>query len=206
MSSDPRFTILELAAALVVGPLLAFGTLAAIVIVDPKPAFDHRLLGFLNGHAEGTTFGGVAELIVWACLWIGLVALLGLVGALSFTRRYASALFLASATLGAIVIEKTLKSAFERPPINDGQNYSFPSGSAMVSLAFVVACIYLAGRGHRAWAFALGSAVVFAYGLSIVSLGWHYPSDVAAGWCFALALVSALWFSLGRPTLDRSSS
>jgi hypothetical protein len=29
---------------------------------------------------------------------------------------------------------------------------------------------------------------------------------VVAGWCFALALVSALWFGLGRPTLERANA
>ena len=202
-SGSFRYSGLGLAAALVAVPLLIFGGLAAIVIKDPEPAFDSRLLGFLSEHAEGTLFGGAAELLVWACLWLGLFGLLSVVGALSLTRSYASAVFLVSTTVGVIVLEKALKSAFEREPINRGESYSFPSGSAMVSLGIVAACVYVAGQGRRAWALAGGAVLVFAYGLSIVSLGWHYPSDVAAGWCFALALVSALWFGLGRPTFDR---
>jgi membrane-associated phospholipid phosphatase len=204
-SGNSRFTILELA-ALVAVPLIAFAGLAAIVIRDPEPALDYRLLAFLHGHTEGTSFGDAASLLVWVCLWLGLIGLLTLLGALSLTRRYAPALFLVSATLGVIVFERALKSAFEREPINHGESYSFPSGSAMVSLAVVAACVCVAGRGHRAWAFAGGTALVFVYGLSIVSLGWHYPSDVVAGWCFALALVSALWFGLGRPTLGRANA
>jgi membrane-associated phospholipid phosphatase len=201
-----RSAVLGQRTTLVAVPLLVFVALAAVVIDDPEPALDHRLLAFLHGHTEGTALAGAAELLVWACLWLGLGMLLALMGTLSVTRRYSSAVFMASTIIGALVLEKALKHAFKRAAIDQGESYSFPSGSAMISLALVAAFVFISGRRRRAWAFAGGVTLVFVYGLSIVSLGWHYPSDVAAGWSFGLALVSALWLCLGRPTLDRASA
>jgi undecaprenyl-diphosphatase len=128
--------------------------------------------------------------------------LLAVLGALSIRRRFASALFLGSVIVGSLVLEKALKQAIERAAINHEQTYSFPSGSATVSLAVVVALALLSGYRRRRWAFAAGAGVVVVYGLSIVSLGWHYPTDVVAGWCVAVALASALWFALGKPTFE----
>lgn len=189
---------------LVAFPLLLFAALAAVVVDDPVPRLDSRLLTFLNEHTEGSAFAGAADLLVAASLWLGLAIVLVLIGLLSFRRRFVPALFLGSVTLGTVVLERLLKHAFERAAINEGESYSFPSGSAMVSLGVVAAVVLLAGY-RRAWASAGGATLVFAYGLAIVSLGWHYPSDVAAGWCLALSLVAAMWLALGRPTLARAS-
>jgi membrane-associated phospholipid phosphatase len=190
--------------ALVAVPLSIFVVLAVVVSDDSKLSPDERLLMFLNGNVEGSALGGAAELLVRACLWLGLVILLALIGALCVRRRFASALFLGSVTAGSFVLEKTLKLTVERAAINHGQGYSFPSGSAMTSLAVVAALVLLSGHRRRAWAWAAGAGLVFVYGLSIVSLAWHYPSDVVAGWCVAVALVAALWLVLGRPTLERA--
>ena len=200
-----RSAVLGTRTALVAAPLLVFVALAGIVTDDPEPALDHRLLAFLNGHTESTALAGAAELVVWACLWLGLGALVSVMSLLSVTRRYTSALFIGSTVIAAVVLERALKHAFQRAPINEGESYSFPSGSAMISLAIVAALVFVWGPGRRAWVSVGGLALVLVYGLSIVGLGWHYPSDVAAGWCLALALASALWLGFGRPTLDRTT-
>jgi membrane-associated phospholipid phosphatase len=198
----PKRELLAWGGVLVGVPLLLFFALAAIVVDDPEPRLDYRLLTFLAENTEGSAYAGAADLLVAACLWLGLAILVVLIGALSLRRRFTPALFLCSVTVGTLVLEKALKHAFERAAINQGGSYSFPSGSAMLSLGVVAAIVLLAGYGRRAWASAGGAALVFAYGLAIVSLGWHYPSDVAAGWCMALALVAALWLAFGRPTFD----
>jgi undecaprenyl-diphosphatase len=189
---------------LLVVPLLIFVVLAVLVSDNAKPGPDARLLTFLNENVEGSALAGAAELLVGACLWLGLVILPAIIGALSFRRRFTPALFLASVTVGSFLVERVLKHTVERAAINHGQGYSFPSGSAMISFAVIAAVVLLSGDRRRAWACAAGAGLVFAYGLSIVSLGWHYPSDVVAGWCLAVALVVTLWLVLGRPTLGRA--
>ena len=78
-------------------------------------------------------------------------------------------------------------------------NDSFPSGHAVASMAFVAAVTRLAWPTRHRWA-ALGGGAVFValVGLSRVYLGYHYLSDVAAGWCLSLAWVMVLGFAFGR--------
>jgi membrane-associated phospholipid phosphatase len=40
--------------------------------------------------------------------------------------------------------------------------------------------------------------LVVAYGVLLVVQSWHYPSDIVAGWCFALAWAAGLWLVLRR--------
>ncbi len=120
-------------------PLLVFVALAALVRADPKPDLDERLLMFLNGSVEGSALGDAAELLTVACLWAGAIILLAVLGALSVRRRFASAVFLGSVIVGSLVLERALKHVIERAAINQEEAYSFPSGSATVSLAVVVA-------------------------------------------------------------------
>jgi len=183
-------------------PLLMFIALAALVRANPKPDLDERLLMFLNGYAERSVLGDALEFLAVTCLWAGAIILLAVLGALFIRRRFASALFLGSVIVGSIVLERALKHVIERAAINHEQTDSFPSGSATVSLAVVVALALLSGYRRRRWAFAAGAGIVVVYGLSIVSLGWHYPTDVVAGWCVAVVLAAALWFALGEPTFE----
>jgi len=192
-------------AALVAVPLLIFGALVALVSDDSRLGAEERLVAFLNEKVEGSALGGPAELLLRASLWLGLVIVLVLVAVLCLRRRLVPALFLGSVTAGAFVLERALKHTVEREAINHGQGYSFPSGSAMISLAVVAALVLLFGYHRRVWAWALAASLAFVYGLSMVSLAWHYPSDVVAGWCVAVALVAALWLLLGRPALGHAS-
>jgi len=87
-------------------------------------------------------------------------------------------------------------------PLHTG-NDSFPSGHAVSSMAFVAAMVRLAWPTRHRWAaIGFGAAFVALVGVSRVYLGFHYLSDVAAGWCVSLIWVMLLGFALG-PALDR---
>jgi undecaprenyl-diphosphatase len=45
--------------------------------------------------------------------------------------------------------------------------------------------------------------IVIAYGGLLVFQLWHYPSDVMAGWCIALAWVTGVWLALRRAASRR---
>jgi undecaprenyl-diphosphatase len=110
---------------------------------------------------------------------------------------------------GQGLLEKTLKSYFERPrppalvdyPIAEG--FSFPSGHALVAFCFygILACFVtarVAGRARRAAIWAAVAALVLLIGLSRVYIGIHHLSDVLAGyalgafWIAAVALAEEL--------------
>jgi membrane-associated phospholipid phosphatase len=187
----------------VAGPLMLFAVLAMNVTGGAPPEPDRRLLLSLYRNTHGTPLGRAAEFVADPGRWLGLAVILGLFAWLVVRHRLAHALLLAVATGGALALESPLKGLFERPAANRGvDGYSFPSGSAMVSLAAVAAVVLLVGPARHRWlAVAGGATLVLAYGFAIVSLGWHYPSDVLAAWCIALPLVIVLWLALGRPTL-----
>jgi undecaprenyl-diphosphatase len=125
----------------------------------------------------------------------GLTAALVLV--LLARRRLRHAVFLVGAIGGAVVLSSVVKELVQRPPIEGPPDeYSFPSGSSAWVMATVVAFSLLAaGRRRRVVAVA-GLAIGVAYCAVLTFEQWHYPSDVLAGWCLALAWVSALWLLL----------
>lgn len=126
-----------------------------------------------------------------------LAAVLGLV--LVLRRRFRDAVFLGGSIGGAVLLSSLVKALVERPPIEGGGEYSFPSGTATWSMAITAAAVLLArSRRERLLALVLGAAFVLAFGAIITFEEWHYSSDVLAGWCLALAWVTALRLALYR--------
>ena len=122
-------------------------------------------------------------------------------------RRRAAVVF-AVAALGAEALDQIMKLLFHRlrpepffglvSPIT----HSFPSGHAMVSCCFFgVLAVILAARGapwarsrlKRTAIFAAAALVVALMGFSRVYLGFHYPTDVLAGYAAAV-----IWLAVVR--------
>jgi membrane-associated phospholipid phosphatase len=82
-----------------------------------------------------------------------------------------------------------------------GQNDSFPSGHAVGSMAVVAALVVLVWPTRHRWPVVIaGGVFAAAVGASRVYLGLHFPSDVLAGWSWAVAWTAAMWlFVLRRP-------
>ena len=125
----------------------------------------------------------------------------GLTAALSIVllarREFRSAVFLVGAIAGAVVLSSIVKELVRRPPIEGPPDeYSFPSGSSTWVMATVIAVSLLAAGRRRRVVAAAGLAIGVAYCAVLTFEQWHYPSDVLAGWCLALAWVAALWLVL----------
>jgi undecaprenyl-diphosphatase len=115
-----------------------------------------------------------------------------LVATFVIQRRFGAAGMLVLVTGGAQLLNNVLKDAFHRvrPETVIGwiaaQQYSFPSGHAMVSAAFYGYLNYLAWRLLHGWIRLLVSALVtlliLAIGASRIYLQAHYLSDVIAGY------------------------
>jgi membrane-associated phospholipid phosphatase len=127
----------------------------------------------------------------------------GLLG-LWFARRKRrnQLIFLFSTVGGAALLNLILKHIFLRPrPIFPQaflvvSGFSFPSGHAMISLAFYGAIAYLAFsmlKRRRSKLLAAGGALVVSalIGFSRLYLGVHYLSDVLAGWA-----AGGLWLAV----------
>ena len=141
-----------------------------------------------------------------------------LVGWLLAAKRRRAAVMFAVTALGAEGLDQILKLLFHRPRpepffgLASPVTHSFPSGHAMVSCCyFGVLAAILAARGAP-WApsrlkrisiFSAAALLVAVMGFSRVYLGFHYPTDVLAGYAAAaiwLAVVRAVYLVFTAPS------
>lgn len=109
-------------------------------------------------------------------------------------------LWLSLTMAGALILNITLKLAFERSrpqPFfgNLPQTYSFPSGHSLLSFCFygVMAGLIMArvrSRWLRILVWCAAAVLILLIGVSRIYLGVHYPSDVVAGYA-----AGAIWVS-----------
>jgi undecaprenyl-diphosphatase len=133
-------------------------------------------------------------------------------------RRWGAAFLLVVVVAGAQMLNNLLKDVFHRtrpePVANflSAQQWSFPSGHAMVSAAFYFFLAYLAWRltaGFGRWLVVIGLLMlVLLVGISRIYLQAHYLSDVIAGyaagflWTDAVIVGSYLLSTRRRRTLS----
>jgi membrane-associated phospholipid phosphatase len=177
--------------------LYAFAWLAYQVLDQETQTLDLSALHFLQRLASPdlTLAARLLSLMGSEAVVVLGVVLLAMFG---WQQRWGAAFVLILVTGGAQVLNDVLKELFHRTrpePVTGlihAQNFSFPSGHAMVSAAFYFYLAYLSWRFvHGWWRGALvGSLIllVLLIGLSRLYLEAHYLSDVIAGY-----LAGFLW-------------
>lgn len=126
------------------------------------------------------------------------------VSAVLWARRWRHAVVMLAITMaGAGVLVEVLKLGFHRlrpepyfhmaPPAS----FSYPSGHSLFSFAFFGAVASLTtSRVARRWVritiWAAAAAIIVLVGLSRIYLGFHYPTDVIAGYLTAFIWVIAV--------------
>ncbi|MBV8718315.1 MAG: phosphatase PAP2 family protein [Chloroflexi bacterium] len=178
--------------------LYAFAWLATEVLEQDTQAIDMGTLNFLQRFSSPQlTWLAQGVSLMGSQVVIALGAALLVV--FFWQRRWGAAVSLILVTAGAQLLNDVLKEAFHRArpvPVAgfvDAQQFSFPSGHAMVSAAFYLYLAYLSWRLVRShWRRTLmgGALVVLVLliGLSRLYLEAHYLSDVIAGY-----LAGVLW-------------
>jgi membrane-associated phospholipid phosphatase len=183
--------------------LLAFAALAYHARTGAISAWDREAVDYFDRrYYDFGALRRLAEVLVYLGLVVGAAIALALLVVLAGRGLRRQALFWTLAVGTPMLLTPVLKWIVGRPQIgaHPESDYSFPSGNATVSCAFVAALFLLLPRIRRAAvlpAVALGSA----YGAALVLLLWHYPSDVVAGWCVALAWVTGIWVALRAPVV-----
>jgi membrane-associated phospholipid phosphatase len=111
--------------------------------------------------------------------------------------RRGEALFGLVMVAGLAAAEPVLKEIFARPPPGrGGSGWSFPSGTAMVTAGVAYWLVLVTRRrGLASPPVAVAAGFVVAFGVAMVYLRWHYPTDILAGWALAFAWVSGLWLT-----------
>jgi membrane-associated phospholipid phosphatase len=184
------------------GPLLAAFLCAAAIVplavaaysFEPAESLDWHLLVDLRrevgfGHDIAAMFANLGDL---AALLVMLAAVCAI--GLYFGRRrevLAAVVVVAGANLTTQVLKGVLEhvrtKAFEHGWELPWPN-SFPSGHTTAAASIAVALLLVAPAGYRLLAAGAGAAITGVVGLSVVILGWHYPSDVLGA-----LLVVAAW-------------
>jgi membrane-associated phospholipid phosphatase len=130
-------------------------------------------------------------------------------------RGLAAGALLAAAGLSSQILQRVL--AETRPEgyfdgATEGAHVNadaFPSGHATASMALALAALLVAPSRRRPLVAACGVLFVLAVTFSILEKGWHFPTDVIAGYLltagWALAVVAALHFA-GAAGPDRTAS
>jgi membrane-associated phospholipid phosphatase len=163
-------------------------------------SWDRGPVEFFDRHYDD--FEALRELVkvlVKGSIVVGVLFGAGLLAALVAVGSFRRAAFWGLTVGGALVFTRILKELIERPEIGVHQReYSFPSGNATATTAGLIALVLLLPPGRLRRIVAIAAAVILPlYGLALVLLLWHYPSDVVAGWALGIAWVLALRLALG---------
>jgi undecaprenyl-diphosphatase len=203
--------------ALIVGllALLGFLSVGLLVASGISTSLDNAILDGLHRSATPTVI--TAALLVSMLGSEAVFVLLPLSAIVLWFRRLRwQALEVVVATIGAQALNDVLKLFFHRPRPSGlvvasslpGQAYSFPSGHAMVSIAFYGVLAYIGwrllhGRARGAW-IAVMVGVVLLIGVARLILEAHYPTDVLASWAAGLVWVDATLVGIGYAHQRRS--
>ncbi|MEO7143702.1 MAG: phosphatase PAP2 family protein [Bryobacteraceae bacterium] len=188
---------------------LFFAWLGEEVLDGETLHFDNRILALVHGDSRPALTQGLL-LVTWIGSTAPVIALTLVALAVFWLRnRRRDAVVLAITIVGASVLMYFLKIGFHRvrPPPYFGlaplQSFSFPSGHSLVAFCFYGVLAHLVNSriqqfAVRAGIWALAVLMVLLIGFSRIYLGFHYPTDVLAGyaagivWVFAIVLAEPL--------------
>jgi membrane-associated phospholipid phosphatase len=174
--------------------LLALVPLAfAAYKIGPTSHLDNTLLLRIV-RDEGSSAYLPAEVIsLIGELPVVIVLLAGIVLLGRHLGRRREALVAVAVVLGAGVTTQLLKFVFAYPRFQDAwwmnpHELAFPSGHTTAAASLSIALLLVVPPPHRLAAAAVGVLATGGVGISVVVLGWHYPSDVIGG-----LLVASAW-------------
>lgn len=132
------------------------------------------------------------------------LAVVGTVVFLALVRKFGPAIYVALATIGGTLSVQGLKLLFARdrpdfvPDVAQMTSKSFPSGHSSLSAIVYLTLAVLVARELKplvlkSYVVLLAMAICALVGISRVYLGFHWPSDVVAGWTFGSAWALVCW-------------
>lgn len=151
-----------------------------------------------RGETLFTRIATLGDAVPIALIAIGLT----LVALLRGRPRVAVAVLL---LVGATSVSSQLLKAVLAYPRDAGLGAAaFPSGHSTAAMTVALCLVLVAPARLRVLAGLVGMAFALGVGFGVISLSWHYPSDVlagyllAAGWTFAV-VSGLLWLEQRRP-------
>ena len=178
-----------IAAALGCGVLFALVVAAAYAVgpVERLDAKSLRSLWVIADNGDALAPHVIAHLADPAplVLFLGAIAAVGL-----YLGRREHVVAAIAAVGCAAVASQVFKVVLAHPRIDplylSLHEAALPSGHAVAAMSVAVAAVVIAPRSLRVPAAVGGALFAIAVGISVVSLGWHYPADVLAGYLLAV--------------------
>jgi len=161
------------------------------------PSRDSAGVGYFGGVAWSFTALGSPEIVAFFSAAV--------LGFLLLLKRLREATFVLVSIGGGTVLGYLAKSVFgyvrphHAPAADVMINTSFPSGHALLAALFFFSGAILLWKElkaslPRSYVYALAVSAVVLTGTSRVYLGLHWPSDVIAGWAFAVGWTATAHF------------
>jgi len=192
--------------------LILFGALMLLTSSGVTDAVDDAVLSSLE-ETKSPQLTAVLTVISVMGAWPTVVAIIALFALREWRRGQADWRQLFVATAGGGLLSLLIKRAIKRPrPTQIGglfgaSGFSFPSGHAVLSLAFYgmlarILARRTASRRRAIAIYAIVGLLVLLIGYSRLYLGVHYLTDVTAGYAIGEAWLSAvvLWFDRREAT------
>ncbi|CAD5967783.1 Phosphoesterase PA-phosphatase related protein [Planktothrix tepida] len=188
-------------------PLLLFGILALKVGESSSGLpWDLSIL-FAIHSIEQPQLESLAIILTFTCTSLGIVFLATpVVLILGYQKQWRSLLYLILTLSGSGILSQSAKVFFHRIRPHLWQSsypfpstFSFPSGHALLSMAFVIVLILITWRTKwRGFVIGLGGLFVLGIAWTRLYLGVHFPSDILAGWFLAItwSILSSLLLNI----------
>lgn len=180
--------------------VIFFASLLEDVYEQESFAFDRAVMSFTGSFVSPWLTGVFKFVTLFGTYGLQLALSVILLVVLYRRARWREGVMLVTAVNGAGLLNIILKNIIQRPrpdvpPLVTATGYSFPSGHAMLSMAFYGMLAYIllrevGGTGRKAAVLAGFAAFVLLIGVSRVYLGVHYPTDVLAGFAAGGAWLS----------------
>jgi membrane-associated phospholipid phosphatase len=177
--------------------IAAFVILLTVVYTTERgAAADERALqGF--GELQRPRLAEIADAIAHGADPVPFALLSAALVAIAFLRRRpVLGVAVGALLLGANVTTQILKQVLANPRGTFGEYEfaaeAFPSGHATAAMSLALAAVVVAPGRLRPLVGFIAAGFALAVGFAIVSLDWHFPSDIAGGylvaaaWCFAV--------------------
>jgi len=192
-------------AAAAIGGLLVFGAMAYPLVRGEAIGFDLPVRAAIHSRAFPALTAAMRLITMLGSEYFLVPLAAILVWRWEKRGERQAAYLLVGCSLSAEAMVQLLKALIHRPRpelffgLVPTETYSFPSGHAFVPAVYfgMLAGILATGSWWRAAVVAMAALL----GFSRVYLGYHYPSDVVAGW--ALAVV---WLTLWAMVSDRRAT
>lgn len=213
-AEETSFKIGRPAIALIVTAAIFLLAVIMVVFVLGNDQLDKKIFTILSDHITASRTGLLKDISFLGNHRFLIPANLILITYFLIKKKYWWAIGVAIVALSSLGIMSLLKNLIQRvrppEPIVDGiTNYGFPSGHALMSIAFyglliVIAVQFITNKIQRWVIISFLVILILLIGFNRIYLRVHYTTDVIAGWSVGILWMIACLFILEKIKTGRT--